>query len=156
VGYTDSNNLYAYLNNNPINFIDPYGLWAITVGAYDIFGGAFSYGRTTGGRSFIRIRIGLGYGGGISFNPFTKPAGYKCEKDTGLMNMDGGFFAELGVGFGPFGFETGANVGIHSQNYPSDLYGYEKGFNFPKPKFSWSERWRLKGGISSGFEFFFY
>jgi len=53
-GYIDGMNLYAYVGNNPLNWLDPWGLW--TVGAHRRLG---RYG--TGSGKFDYARLDLDY-----------------------------------------------------------------------------------------------
>lgn len=65
-------NTYAYVEGNPVSFIDSLGLWSVTAGAY---GGPVPIGPgiqitfgSNQGSSFITARFGVGKGGGIAWN----------------------------------------------------------------------------------------
>jgi hypothetical protein len=57
-----------YANNNPVMFIDPYGLWSFTVGGYFGPGAEITWGNDDGNR-FLTVRGGLGIGIGASYDP---------------------------------------------------------------------------------------
>jgi len=39
IGLDGGLNLYAYVENDPVNYVDPWGLWSAGVGAYAVVGG---------------------------------------------------------------------------------------------------------------------
>ena len=60
--------LYGYVGGSPLNAIDPHGLWSVTFGAYAGPGGQVTFG-SSNGNGFLTGRVGLGVGGGFSYNP---------------------------------------------------------------------------------------
>ena len=155
VGYYGGINLYSYVANNPLNYVDPMGLWSFRVDWYEGAGGSIIFGRNPDGRFFYGGRIGKGLGKGVSFNPKGKTPGKSCNKESGLMNMDLGFYADASVNLLIFSFGTGMEFGGHAQNYPSDLSIY-KNFNPPGWNFSWGEEMGIRGSVSTGVEFYLY
>jgi len=47
IGLDGGLNLYAYVENDPVNYVDPWGLWSVGVGAYAVVGGETFYASTT-------------------------------------------------------------------------------------------------------------
>lgn len=60
--------IFAYVEGNPLNNIDPLGLWSVTFGGYLGVGGQVTFGRDNG-NGFLTGRFGFGLGGGITYNP---------------------------------------------------------------------------------------
>lgn len=92
-------NLYAYVGNKPVNFIDPYGLWSISGAWADGFGFTVTLGHDDGGW-FIEGMAGMGYGEGWSFNPggkFSAPCGTLAYAGVGL-SLSGTLATGLPVG----------------------------------------------------------
>lgn len=123
IGYADGLNLYAYVGNDPVNFIDPTGLLAErglhTAGrAYDLVSGtvvggvnalrtdvadgldaALVYARENdrgirlGGDAAGFFGVGVRYGGGLTLNPSTGVISYDVDFGTGV-----GLGASIGAG----------------------------------------------------------
>ena len=103
IGLLGGLNTYAYVGGNPISHIDPLGLWSFSGAAFDGWGGAVIFGNDDCGR-FFTIRIGVGAGGGFSFDPGgVRPGG---DEDCGCKNGSGP--ASGGISGGVYGEVSGA------------------------------------------------
>jgi RHS repeat-associated protein len=95
-------NLYAYVGNSPINLNDRLGLWSFSFGAYAGPGGAITFGRDpTTGQWFYGGRVGIGFGGGASFDP----QGQRPGGTNGSNSCHGttfGTFINFGGNLGPY------------------------------------------------------
>ncbi|RDD80981.1 Rhs family protein [Dyella tabacisoli] len=81
--YGGQPSFYAYVRGNPLNYIDPLGLWSLTIELYDVFGGAIILGQDEKtGQWFGGGRLGVGLSGGVSFDPL----GQRPGADSGSCN----------------------------------------------------------------------
>jgi RHS repeat-associated protein len=103
-------NLFAYAELNPIVMADPLGLWSITVSAFKGTGGALVFGQNPNGTGFVSVRGGIGYGGGIKWDPTGKQFGY--DPNDCSWGISGGGYYSGGVAVGPgfVNFSGGAGV----------------------------------------------
>ncbi len=103
-------NRYSYVLNDPVNLMDPYGLWSIGIanlGPCGIGGGGiFTFG-SKDGTFFFDLQAGVGAGAGISCNP---DGGPPSQIDVSDKSFDSRSiyiaFAEslnAGIGYGQFG-----------------------------------------------------
>jgi RHS repeat-associated protein len=159
-------NLYRYVGNNPINWIDPMGLWSSGVEAYTPYGGGgISFGQNPNGNWFVTISIGWGAGAGVTIydpngtSPGYNPTGNSCgQQKTGPGWPHGnglGLFGQAGLQFGPVGLNTSAQTGVNTANSPFQMAGYG---NFTPPNItlqapenliSWG---KMKAGAAGGFQ----
>ncbi|MBI5450791.1 MAG: hypothetical protein HY940_05485 [Gammaproteobacteria bacterium] len=143
-------NLYGYVLNDPVNYIDSIGLWSIGFEAYTGLGGGVTFGIDDNtGQPFLTMRIGYGLGGGLDYTPFSKrPGSDPCDissgEAVGLYGKTGGRIGPIKVGLGfVAGMENGASP------YLINPYG-----SFAGPKISFTNRGASVAlGASTGIEF---
>ena len=96
-------NLYGYVANNPVNAIDPLGLWQFTISGEFILGGSITFGNN-GGQTNIGFTAGFGVGFSGNFNPDDNPGSFA----NGLSaKIDVGFEGSYGVPEAPEGEYNG-------------------------------------------------
>ncbi|MBW2662707.1 MAG: RHS repeat-associated core domain-containing protein [Deltaproteobacteria bacterium] len=127
--------LYGYCLNDPVNFVDPEGLWSITASFYWGYGGSITLGSNKG-RSFVRAAGGVGVGGGIHWNP---TGNFPVSADGSPCGAKGfiGASANIGASLGPIsgGLEGHAGLTI------------SKGAN-ERPKTNYSEQGGFQGSLT--------
>ncbi|CZF87032.1 RHS repeat-associated core domain-containing protein [Grimontia marina] len=145
-------NLYKYIHGDPINLVDPNGLWAVSISWYNGIGlgGEFGYNPGTG-KYFGKLHFGLGVEGGVGFDPFE--GGDEDKQNCGESGWSSGIEADwsLNYGTGGVGGNTGSNFNTGEAGNPGDLFNTDGKFNgFDKPG-------KIGGGIHTGiyFDFFF-
>jgi RHS repeat-associated protein len=133
IGLMGGINLFAYVQNDPVNLVDPFGLWSVTVRAYKGIGGKITLGRS-GGKWFGSFGGGVGLGGGIQFNPngkpFKRPEGADCEKPAAFLGATAWAGASLGPASVGWSGYSGGGIGFKPNGQPkigyvgdSGLYG---------------------------------
>lgn len=108
-------NLYAYVEGDPFNSVDPFGLWQITIYGGHVFGGYFTIGYSPSSDQWnfgARAGVAEGISGSIDFSDSG------C-KHAGL-GFAGGFDGTLGAGI------IGGSAGFGSDSKQGD-YGYAGG-----------------------------
>ncbi len=131
-------NLYRYVGNSPVNWIDPYGLYCVSY-ATTI---ATPFGSLAvkitcckdGCNSSCRVEGGPGIAKGFGFDPFGKPWLPPGE------SFDMGASAGAGFNFGPYGFSYEAHSGMYSSGSgPTASYVGSYGAHA-----GWYMEWRFK------------
>lgn len=121
------NHVYGYVNQNPLSYIDPYGLICLTCQAQGSGGGA---GRDSNG----------------------KMCNYNCRDEDGNEKTIPGGSDDYGNG-NELCYGANAQTGTSPSG---DIYPYANGFNdFEIDTDSWWDKWRkptLTGNASKAFE----
>jgi RHS repeat-associated protein len=108
IGINGGLNQYVAFGNNPVNFVDPLGLWELSIGVADAFGIQFTIGKNTKtGMWNWQCLFGYGFGAAYKYVPsyFDECHGAGKDLKTTGITVGLGFAASAGVG-------RSANAGI--------------------------------------------
>ena len=131
-------NLYAYAGDDPINEIDPLGLWQATFSGGDLWGGSVSFGYNSGQWNF-GTWVGAGAGASERFNPYDSGCGkpgfqgsVKVQENWNLGQYGGGgvgFQATTSGSVTAYGsYSTGGGVSVYgSYNFNTGTFGAGSG-----------------------------
>ncbi|MGR4021367.1 RHS repeat-associated core domain-containing protein [Vibrio harveyi] len=124
-------NLYAYVNGDPLGYVDPDGRWSVGFSVYAGVGGGFSIGYNPNtGKAFGKLHAGVGAEGGFSFDPNDNgdEARQKCSNN---LDLSLGTEASWGVNVGPYGLGASSSTDFFSGKHgnPNDLGNLQPNFN---------------------------
>jgi len=87
-------NLYGYVLNDPVNLVDPWGLKSFKEWLLEIF---LTLGKNPDNKFFLSIKIGVGLGGGVAYDPNGKSNNYKSNGcyDFGVGFSGGAYISPL-------------------------------------------------------------
>ena len=141
--------LYGYCLNDPVNLIDPVGLWNLSLSVYYGYGGSLTLGHDSG-RFSLRVAGGFGVGGGISFKPtgkFPKSPDAPCSGPLGFIGASAWAGASLGPISGGYNSLAGLSIYQQSDGRPDMSYIEQSGpYGSLVGKSGWGVK--LGGGIN--------
>ncbi|UTW11525.1 RHS repeat-associated core domain-containing protein [Marinobacterium rhizophilum] len=123
IGLLGGLNGYSYVDANPLIRFDSLGLWSFNMEAYFGIGGGVSIAYSDGTLEVLG-KIGVGIGGGASYDNYGTPSPHAEECGSGYIARTT-FNASAGIGAGPF--ELGANATVATGNgvtHPEGGGGY--------------------------------
>ena len=119
IGLAGGTNLYGYAGQNPINNVDPMGLWEISGRLYIGGGIGFSFGSNSS-NWFFSFEYGTGFGASLSWDPHSQGPRHLQVPDPDVLSgfVEAMFEKDaLGARFGPFsagsGWESYSGVGVN-------------------------------------------
>jgi len=149
IGLEGGLNTYGYVQQNPVNWIDPLGLWSISFGGYTGIGGGISFGQnSTTGQGFMAFRFGWGLGGGFAWDPNGGRPGSSLNDDCSQSGFGLGLFGDIDFNAGPLQAGLQNNFGRNfPSNGPSSLYG-----QFMSPNVTFGDSWGIRASGAAGGE----
>lgn len=151
IGLQGGLNIYAYVGDNPLKNIDPYGLWSVNLEGYLGVGGGARVAYSNGTLEVTgRLGVGLGLGLEVDPNATVSPHSEECgsgyiARTTLRANATAGVgVADLGIAF------EGASGNAVVSSTLADAYGTTSPLtaNFGEPS-----KFGLKLGASVGVDF---
>jgi RHS repeat-associated protein len=138
--YGGDTNLYGYVLNDPVNFVDPEGLWSLSLDVYFGRGGGITLAKGKSGW-FLDYRFGIGYGGGLSWNPL----------DNGLgLDGDGSYLGlqcNVASGYGGASASAGGTVGRTGDG--QYFFANQSGVSYTSG--GWGVKFGGSAGVAGGF-----
>jgi uncharacterized protein RhaS with RHS repeats len=133
IGFHGGINVYTYVQNNPVNATDPLGLWSASIEAYLGIGGGLNIAYSKGTFE-MTSRLGVGYGGGLAFDPKGGPSPHAQSVGSGYIAQTfDQVSAELGVGVVGVGGVATYRSGNAVTTPVGGDYGEVSGTNFSTP-----------------------
>ena len=117
-------NSYAYAGGNPLSYVDPLGLWSMSLGGYAGVGAEIIFGSENGHR-FLTARLGFGDGIVAEFDPRGGvPGGRELTECHSRLVLAGSI--KGGLGFGPF-FNAAGEFGAFNNVFADVKNWYREG-----------------------------
>ncbi|MEK2644828.1 RHS repeat domain-containing protein [Bdellovibrio sp. BCCA] len=141
-------NIFGYVQNDPVNFVDPIGLWSIQASIFTGAGGSITIGAdNSSGRPFITLRFGYGIGVGASYDEKGSSPVPQCPQNG--PNASIGLYGDASVTNGPHEVGVSGGGGVSSKrSAPYYLYS--------SPTNTLGTSMGVGGGASVGVELSFF
>jgi len=101
-------NLYPYVGNNPARYIDPWGLWSVSIDLVPGIGAGFTLGKDPCENWFFSSRFQVGLGGGFTIDPGSTPG--PSGNTNAISDVD--MFIQTGVDI--LGLVNVKGPGVHT------------------------------------------